>query len=251
MINKLSVIVSALFHLSLIALIIGLSAFNPEDEFIEIGFGEPGGGSGGASSTMVFSGADIPNLNDPGKTDIITDKAVEDIPKQKTDINPDKEKIKTDNSNIEKKELASTKKSEDESGENSVSGRGGQGTNPNGTGIGNGWGTGSGTGNGNGNGVGDGIGDGISINFGGRVRKIYNYLIPPYPNGVSKQIDVRLRFSILPDGTVGSIIVLTKVDGRLENAAINSLKLWRFEPIPSGQTQVEQKATIVFPFRLK
>ena len=62
-------------------------------------------------------------------------------------------------------------------------------------------------------------------------RKIYSYLIPAYPEGVNKEIDIRLKFTIKPDGTVGSIFLLTKADTRLENAAINSLWQWRFELI--------------------
>jgi TonB family protein len=94
-------------------------------------------------------------------------------------------------------------------------------------------------------------GFGYDIDFGGKgIRKIYSYVIPKYPEGVAKEIDVKLKFTILPDGTVGNILPLIKVDSRLENAAINSLRQWRFEPLPEGKKQFEQTAVIVFPFRL-
>ena len=94
-------------------------------------------------------------------------------------------------------------------------------------------------------------GFGYDIDFGGKgIRKIYSYIIPQYPEGVAKEIDVKLKFTILPDGTVGSIIPLIKADNRLENAAINSLRQWRFEPLPAGKKQFDQTAVIVFPFRL-
>ncbi len=93
---------------------------------------------------------------------------------------------------------------------------------------------------------------GFKIDFGGKgIRKIYSYELPSYPPGVHKEIDVKLKFSILPDGTVSTIIPLIKADTRLETAAINSLRLWRFEPIPKGKKQVVQWVTIVFPYRLK
>jgi outer membrane biosynthesis protein TonB len=93
---------------------------------------------------------------------------------------------------------------------------------------------------------------GYDIDWGGKgQRKIYNYILPAYPEGVSKEVDIRLRFSILPDGTVGTIFPLTKADTRLENAAINYLRQWRFEPLDTTQAQVEQTAIIVFPFRLQ
>jgi protein TonB len=93
---------------------------------------------------------------------------------------------------------------------------------------------------------------GFDIDWGGRgTRKIYSYILPAYPEGVNKEIDIRLKFSILPDGTVGTILPLTKADTRLENAAINSLRQWRFEALAPGQKQVEQAAVIVFPYRLQ
>ena len=93
---------------------------------------------------------------------------------------------------------------------------------------------------------------GFEIDFGGKgKRRIYSYILPAYPDGVAKEIDVKLRFSILPDGTVGRIIPLIKADARLENAAINSLRQWRFEPLDNNQKQIEQTAVITFPYRLQ
>lgn len=93
---------------------------------------------------------------------------------------------------------------------------------------------------------------GFDIEWGGMgTRKIYSYSLPTYPEGVNKEIDIRLRFTIKPDGTVGSIALLTKADTRLENAAINSLWQWRFEPLSPTQQQSEQTAVIVFPYRLQ
>ncbi|MBI9072237.1 MAG: TonB family protein [Melioribacteraceae bacterium] len=99
----------------------------------------------------------------------------------------------------------------------------------------------------------DGINAGdFSFDWGGKnIRKIYDYQLPRYPEGVSKEIDVKLRFNIKPDGTVGSILPLIKADTRLEMAAMDALKKWRFEPIPSHKKQVTQKVIIIFPFRLK
>lgn len=92
---------------------------------------------------------------------------------------------------------------------------------------------------------------GIEFDWGGKaVRKIYSWDIPSYPDGVSKEIDVRLRFTILPDGTVGRIIPLRKADTKLESAAIRSLRKWRFEPLQSNKKQINQTAVISFPFRL-
>lgn len=95
-------------------------------------------------------------------------------------------------------------------------------------------------------------GFGFELDFGGKgIRRISSYILPEYPEGVSKEIDLKLRFTIRPDGTVGKIFPLIKADARLENAAINSLRQWRFEPLPSTAQQIEQTVVITFPFRLQ
>jgi len=93
---------------------------------------------------------------------------------------------------------------------------------------------------------------GFDIDWGGKgIRKIYYFKLPEYPKGVQKEVDVKLQFTILPDGTIGTIIPKIKADTRLENAAINSLRKWRFEALDPSQKQVEQSAVIIFPYRLQ
>ena len=93
---------------------------------------------------------------------------------------------------------------------------------------------------------------GFDIDWGGKgTRKIYSFVLPQYPDGVKKEVNIKLQFTILPDGTVGTIIPKIKADTRLENAAINSLRQWRFEALSNRQKQVEQTAVIIFPYRLQ
>jgi TonB family protein len=248
-IKNSSGLISVILHIIFLILIINSLNFNQQPEkYIEVGFGVPGGGSGGASpnagnniiqSPVAAISPDIPNTEE--KTSAKADETI------KKDIKPTDDENKSESYS----NSIGTENSKPENNNSTVTGKGGTGANPEGTGVGNGWGNGSGNGNGNGNGEGNGVGDGYSIDFGGRIRKIYSYIIPDYPDGVSKQADVRLRFNIMADGTVGRISTLTKVDGKLENAAINSLRLWRFEPLSPGQNQVEQTVIITFPFRLQ
>jgi len=102
-------------------------------------------------------------------------------------------------------------------------------------------------------GVDEGKGNfGFELDFGGKgQRKIYSYTIPPYPSGVSKEIDVKLQFTIMADGSVGRIIPIQKADTRLEAVAMNSLRQWRFEALPDELNGKPQTAIITFPFRLK
>ncbi len=92
----------------------------------------------------------------------------------------------------------------------------------------------------------------FEIDFqGNRKRTIYNYVIPTYPSGVDKEVDLVFQVTIAPDGTVQRIFPLTKGDTRLEVASVNALNKWRFEPLPKDLPQVNQVVIVVFPYRLK
>jgi Gram-negative bacterial TonB protein C-terminal len=106
--------------------------------------------------------------------------------------------------------------------------------------------------NGDGNGNGGGGGFGFQIDFGGKgMRRIYSYLLPAYPEGVAKEVDLKIKFTILADGSIVNIYPLIKADTRLEMAAINSLRQWRFEPLPKNAKQIEQTVVVTFPYRLQ
>lgn len=193
----------------------------PQQNYVEIGFGEggPGGSPGDGSNEfgVVNASEPQPQTAEPGTEEENKDAKV-DLTKSTT--------TKSDDAVIADKRES----------------RGGAGSLPS---KGNGK-PGRGFGNGEGNGT------GYDIDWGGNgQRRIYSYNIPDYPPGVNKELDIRIRFTILPDGTVGRIVVLTKGDTRLENTAVNALRQWRFEPIRSGQPSVEQTVVIVFPFRLR
>ncbi len=207
-------ILSALIHC---LIILALYYYRPSVdkapvEYIEIGFGF-GEGAGGGDFNPLFP--------DPGGGGAAADQQTEQS------VNPElTEKINSPDA------IESGAKSNSTKSENFESG--------------------SGEGSGDEEGIGGGGGGGYDIDWGGGGRrKIYNYNLPEYPSGVSKNIDIRLRFSILPDGSVGTIIPLTKADTRLENSAMNSLRKWRFEPLPSKFMQREQFVVIVFPYRVQ
>ncbi|PIE35512.1 hypothetical protein CSA56_03975 [candidate division KSB3 bacterium] len=50
------------------------------------------------------------------------------------------------------------------------------------------------------------------------------------------EVELRLKFWVLPDGTVGEVVPLQRGDVRLERAAIQYLKSWRFTPAPDSRT---------------
>ncbi|MGE5497685.1 MAG: energy transducer TonB, partial [Syntrophothermus sp.] len=249
-----SFLVSAGLHLAVLALFLfwKINLPSPPQEYVEIGFGMPGGsGGGGGEVEQMNQNTDLAASN---QNQAIASDAMQNLDKDNSQITQpktnekDEEKVVTSPVKEKVAQNASDVKNQNAGASNidRAKSPAGFGTNPLGSGIGNG----KGSGKGNGNGEGDGNGDGYGIDWGGRGnRRIYSYQLPAYPDGVSKEIDVKLKFSIRPDGTVGTIIPLMKVDTRLENAAIRSLQTWRFEPMTSGN--YEQWAIIVFPYRLQ
>lgn len=242
-IKNASTFASIFIHLLALLIFFLLSALKPEDDLVEIRFGEPGGGSGGyGPMNQDYSMVQLP-LGNQQESDVAKNKDEKEIAVPEVSSTTEKE--------VEKINMLPDKVEKTKSIKTGDISRTTAGNNAYGKGIGNGTGTGSGVGNGNGNGFGDGLGDGFGIDWGGRIRKIYNYTIPKYPDGVYKDIDVKLRFSILPDGSVGNILVLKKADSRLEQVAIEALRMWRFEPLPANQQQISQSVVITFPFRLE
>jgi len=217
-----------LFHLLLLLLflIINFTIDYPQKDFVELSFGVSGelGSSGNIGSQIT----EVEELSKPEEKNETVDKNKEvkevELPKAKNTseenvIKPaDKMKEKTTATKTESKEKAEDKVTTE-----------GQGN------------------------LAEGEGSfGYDIDWGGKgTRQIYSWPLPQYPEGVQKEINIRLQFTILPDGSVGSIIPKTKADTKLENAAINALRQWRFEPLSQNQKQVEQTAVIVFPYRLQ
>ncbi|MGB9663866.1 MAG: TonB family protein [Ignavibacteria bacterium] len=93
---------------------------------------------------------------------------------------------------------------------------------------------------------------GYSFDWGGKgTRKILRWEKPKFPEGVQKEIDIKIKFTILPDGSVVSPVPLIKADTQLEDAAIQALKTWKFEPLRPNQIQFEQTVIITIPYRLE
>lgn len=52
------------------------------------------------------------------------------------------------------------------------------------------------------------------------------------------EVNIRLKFWVLPDGSVGEVLPLQRGDIRLERAAIEYLRSWRFTPVAPNQPRV-------------
>ncbi|MEO8399056.1 MAG: energy transducer TonB [Ignavibacteriaceae bacterium] len=228
-IKQVSFSASLIFHilLLLLFLLIKITLDYPIKEYVELSFGKSGQqGSSGAVGTQIKQVEELAQPQEENKTKDNAREVKEvalPVAKNTSDDNTiitpaDKSKDKSKESKTETKETTNSNVTTE-----------GQGNKAEGEGS-----------------------FGYDIDWGGQgTRRIYGFSLPAYPEGVEKEIDIKLRFTIKPDGTVGTVIPLTKADTKLENAAINSLRQWRFEPLSPLQKQTEQMAVIVFPYRLK
>lgn len=64
------------------------------------------------------------------------------------------------------------------------------------------------------------------------------------------EAEIRVRFEVRPDGTVGRVVPLKKMNPELENEVYRTLRGWRFDRLPSSVPQESQWGTITFRFVL-
>ena len=77
-------------------------------------------------------------------------------------------------------------------------------------------------------------------------------VIQPLPSyTVDVEAVITVRFQVMPDGSVGRMIPLKKMNPELEKEVFKTLRSWRFNPLPPGVPQVPQWGTITFRFVLQ
>jgi TonB family protein len=82
-------------------------------------------------------------------------------------------------------------------------------------------------------------------------REVYQKRLPEFPPDVQREATIKIQFSVLPNGLVGSAVLLQKGDTRLENLTLEAFKTWRFNPLPGYVEQVNQSGVITFRFKLR
>lgn len=76
-------------------------------------------------------------------------------------------------------------------------------------------------------------------------------IVQPLPQyTVDVEAVITVRFEVKPDGSVGRMIPLKKMNPELEKEVFKTLRSWRFSPLPSGVPQEPQWGTITFRFVL-
>jgi TonB family protein len=97
-----------------------------------------------------------------------------------------------------------------------------------------------------GSGSGKGFGD---IDWGGGGNRVVLFKkVPQYPPGVNTSGTIKIQFTVLQDGSIDKMYPLEKADPRLEKAAMDALRQWRFNPISQNTVQV---GIITLTFKLR
>lgn len=77
-------------------------------------------------------------------------------------------------------------------------------------------------------------------------------MVQPLPeNTTDAEATITIRFEVKPEGTIGRIIPLRKMNAELEREVIKTLRSWRFSRLPAGIPQQSQWGTITFHFVLE
>lgn len=82
-------------------------------------------------------------------------------------------------------------------------------------------------------------------------RQILYKVVPEYPHGLQREAVVRVRFVVLPDGSVGEMVPVLKGDATLESITLQALRQWRFNPLPPSAPQEEVSGIITFRYLLR
>ncbi|MEE9289119.1 MAG: TonB family protein [Bacteroidota bacterium] len=86
---------------------------------------------------------------------------------------------------------------------------------------------------------------------GGGKRRLLSGKLPDYPAGVNLEAQIKIRAVVLPDGRVKSVQPIQKANTRLEEAALKEVRFWKFDPLSSTISQIDQTCTITFNFLLR
>lgn len=93
---------------------------------------------------------------------------------------------------------------------------------------------------------------GYSMQWGdGGTRRLLSGELPQYPEGVSVEAQIRLEAVVTPGGKVRTIRPVQKGNKKLEDAALNQVRNWLFEPLAPGVRQADQLCVITFNFVLR
>ncbi len=87
------------------------------------------------------------------------------------------------------------------------------------------------------------------ISWNGLPRTLVRGNRPEFPSGAQNGGTVRVRIVVDPRGNVVAMIPVEKTDYKLEQAAMDAIRTWRFSRLPQKYPQVNQQAIARFIFK--
>lgn len=82
-------------------------------------------------------------------------------------------------------------------------------------------------------------------------RKLLNFVKPEYPKGLNENTVVKLRISVNPDGSVATIEVVKTGGIQFDQSAIQAVREWRFQRLPSKVEQLAQSGIVTIYFQIR
>lgn len=89
------------------------------------------------------------------------------------------------------------------------------------------------------------------IEWSGLARERIRGELPHYPPGVNKEVIIKVKFYVNPDGSVADVVLMQKGETRLESVTLDALRKWQFSPLDSNAPQILQEGTITFIYKLE
>lgn len=83
---------------------------------------------------------------------------------------------------------------------------------------------------------------------GGFARQRIAGVLPKYPPTAQGDVTVRVRLTVLPDGTVRDLTLVTKGQPVCDQTALLAVRTWRFAALPQDRAQSSQQAVVTFHF---
>ena len=88
------------------------------------------------------------------------------------------------------------------------------------------------------------------ISWDGAVRDVLYDPLPIFPKELNKEVHIRIKIIVLPNGMVGDLIPLQIESASLKLETIKTLRTWRFSPLKPTTRQLNQIALITLRYIL-
>jgi len=76
-------------------------------------------------------------------------------------------------------------------------------------------------------------------------------LLPVFPEGVHREAQIQVKFTVRPDGSLFGMTLVQKGEPSFEQASLSAMRTWKFNALPVTSEQKDQKAVATFYFKLK